>query len=172
MFKLGMISKAHGTRGEVVLTTETDLEPPSDELLYLKNHQNDFIPVKIVSLRIINKNNAISFFVLFKGIADRSAAENLKGFELYGERIPDSWLTDETEPDVFDCTGYQVLDESGTSFGYVQEVIENPAHPLLSILNEDDALHFLVPLVDAYILEINHDEEIIIGQNLDLLTDL
>jgi 16S rRNA processing protein RimM len=172
MVKLGSITKAHGTRGEIVLLTENNLEPPVNELLYIKTNRGDYKPVKIEQLRVINKNNSISFFVLFKGIADRTAAENLKGFDLYAEQLPESWMIDEHTDDSMELNGYVVINQDGIHFGYVQEVIDNPAHPLLSVLDEETATAFLIPYVDAYIIDINDEDEVITGQNLENLIDI
>lgn len=171
MFKIGIITKAHGTKGEVVLTTETGLEPPEDQVLYLKR-LGEFEPVRIQNLRIIEKGDTVSFFVLFKGIADRTAAEQLKHLELYSESEPDFWFEYEDEPSIFDCEGYKVQDDNGKLFGYVREIMENPAHPIIVVHDDDLARQFMIPAVEAFITEINHDEETITGINLEELTEL
>jgi 16S rRNA processing protein RimM len=171
MFKIGIITKAHGTKGEVVITTDSGLEPPVDQVLYLKR-MGEFEPVRIQSLRIIEKGDTVSFFVLFKGIADRTSADQLKHLELYSEIEPEIWEDEDYESDVFDCEGYKVQNDEGQLFGYVREIMENPAHPIIVVYDDDLAREFMIPAVDAYIIDINHDDEIITGINLEALTEL
>lgn len=170
MFKIGIITKAHGTKGEVVLTTNSGLEPPPNEVLYIKR-LGEFEPVRIKSLRTIKKGNTVSFFVLFKGIADRTAAEQLKNLELYSETEPDLGVED-NEPSIFDCEGYRVQDDNGKLFGYVREIMENPAHPIIVVHDDGLARQFMIPAVEVFIIEVNHDEETITGINLEELTEL
>lgn len=172
MFRIGVISKAHGTRGEVVVTTESDAEPPQNQIIYLKNRIGDFIPTRIQQLRTIDKSNKISFFVLFTGIADRSKAESLKGMELYVDELPDSFMQPDDIPDVFDCEGYELLDSTGAGMGWIDEVLDNPAHPLFKVSHPVEGYSFFIPVVSEYITDINHKTQTVKGKNLDRLRDL
>jgi 16S rRNA processing protein RimM len=172
MFRIGIINKAHGTRGEVVVTTESDSEPPQNQIIYLKNRSGDFIPARVQELRTIDKSNKISFFVLFTGIADRSSAESLKGMELYVDQLPDSIIQPDETPDIFSCEGYQVQDSTGACIGWIDEVLDNPAHPIFSVSHPVEGYSFLIPVVSEYITDINHDTEMVTGKNLELLRDI
>lgn len=169
MYRIGTVSKAHGTRGEVVLITDSGLPPAENEVLFFKNERGDFVPVRALETRTIEKNNKISFFVLFTGITDRSEAESLRGSEVFSETAPP--VDDGYDDGLPDCEGYQLLDENGNIAGTVAEVIDNPAHPLLRIARSGHP-DFLVPAVEEYISMIDHDTETVTGTNLEGLMEL
>jgi 16S rRNA processing protein RimM len=169
MFRIGTVSKAHGTRGEVVVITDSGLPPSSDEVLYLKNERGDFVPVRIIEIRTIEKSNKISFFVLFTGINNRTEAESVREFGLYSETEPpaDEYFADNLP----DCEGYLLNDQHGSPVGTVAEVMDNPAHPLLRIVRSGYP-DFLIPAVSEYIEMIDHDAETVTAKNLTGLMDL
>ncbi len=160
MYKIATITKAHGTRGEVVVTPKFDFGIEEDQIYYLKNNRGDYYPVRFEQFRTIRKGDNVSFFVLLTGINDRNAAEQLKGSDLFCETNPQEFFQDD-EPDVFETTGFEVTDSNGKSIGNVTEILENPAHPILVISRLSDNHSFMVPFVDAYIDDVDFENEII-----------
>lgn len=138
LFEVGRIDKSHGLRGEVVVTFVTNMIAErttpgaglwaADRLLTViaaRPHRNKWL-------------------VSFEGVADRTAADTLRGVMLQAEPL-------ETEAAVFvhELVGKRLIDQYGTDHGPIASVIDNPASDLLEL---DDGR--LVPL--AFYLA--HDE--------------
>lgn len=171
MYKIATITKAHGTRGDVVVIPEFDFGIKEDQIYYLKNSRGDYYPVRFEQFRTIRKGDTISFFVLLTGINNRNAAEQLKGNELFCETNPQEQCND-NEPDVFDTTGFEVSDINGTCIGNVTEILENPAHPIIVISRSSDNHSFMVPFVDAYINEVDFENDTIFVSDIQELMTL
>lgn len=165
LIHVGVIVRAHGTSGEVVLNPAFDEASvyAAQEIFYLLRGR-DAVPARTEKVRLVQKGDQLSFFLKFEHITNRTEAESLQGAEvlLPKDQIPDE-LTDSDD----DLIGYQVQDAKGAYIGEVLQIIENPAHPLLQV--KDDNGVFLIPLVDAYILGIDDEEGIIVADNVSEL---
>jgi 16S rRNA processing protein RimM len=164
---LGFISRIHGLKGEVVLEPEFDAELyTTDRIYYLGKLNQDPVPVRISAFKLVKKGDQLSFFVTFEHISDRTEAERLKGYSVF---LP----SEELEIDEFpegDLVGYRVLnDDSGTDEGEVVDMIDNPAHVLLQVV--DDGAYF-IPLVDEFIVEIDDEQRIIRVSGIEELKSL
>lgn len=80
------------------------------------------------------------YLVDLEGINDRLQAAELRGKELVLGRVELDDL-DEGEFYVGDLIGMTALDESGSSLGTVDEVIETPAHEILVLRKQDEELY-------------------------------
>jgi 16S rRNA processing protein RimM len=58
---------------------------------------------------------------------------------------------------------------AGSSY-QVAEVLDTPAHQTLIVLMTDTEV--LIPFVDEYIADINHDKKVIKARNIDRLIDI
>lgn len=153
---IGFISRAHGLAGEVVLEPFFD-----DAELYDINHlfyfgkEGSTVPARIEAFKLVRKGNQHSFFVKFEHITNRTEAERAKGSSVYvsSDLIPQDSESDE------DLFGYRVIDESGNDVGEVLDVVENPAHPLLQIKDQDGV--FFIPYVEAYINWVSDEDRVI-----------
>ncbi len=98
--------------------------------------------------------------VRLEGITDRTAAEALKGMEIYItpeelEELP------EGEHYVRDIIGYTVRDiASGTDIGTLNDVIQNTAQSVLDI-RTPEGRQVLVPAVDAFMRGIDDEAGVI-----------
>lgn len=83
----------------------------------------------------------------FREIADRGAAEGLRGYvlEVLSSDLPP---LDEDEYYPFDLYGLEVRDGQGGTVGRVADVIESPAHAILVIAREFEG-ELMVPFVRA-----------------------
>jgi 16S rRNA processing protein RimM len=133
--EVGTIGKAHGLKGEVVVNFVTDRveerTAPGAEL------RLDDRTMVVARARPHQKK----WLVLFEGVADRDAAERLRGRVLEAEAIDD--------PDVLfvhELIDKVIVDQHGTRHGSVVAVVENPASDLLEL--QDGRL---VPL--AFVVE-------------------
>ncbi len=178
MFKIGTVSKSHGTHGDVVIRSETGDTILSAELLYLQTREGDFLPVRVKKIRPAVKDSM--FFVLFTEISSRNEAEEIRNLELF--TTDESLIPEPEEPDMddplhaaFSCTGYKLLDENGEVAGIIDTAIDNPAHPLLVVQHASDdpaPEQFLVPFVNAYIVEIDDEAQTVTGTNIGSLREV
>ena len=130
MLEIGTIGKAHGLRGEVLVrlvSNRLERVEPGSELTTERS------TLRVVSSRPHQGHH----LVRFDGVADRSAAEELRGLVLYGAPLDDDdvlW--------VHELVGCAVVDQDGVERGVVDSVQENPASDLLVL-----STGHLVPLV-------------------------
>lgn len=177
MYRTGEINKVHGIRGEVVFLSDNGLAPEQDELLYLKVPGGNQLPHRVVSCRPAMAHGEDAFFVLFYGIDSRNKAELLKGAEAYSLTEPPMPDAPEMPEEGFygelqECEGYRVLDEAAGLEGRIEALEENPAHPLVRARFSGVSAAVLIPGVEAFIIEIKHDDEVVLGRNLQLFVDL
>ncbi|WP_455465997.1 ribosome maturation factor RimM [Bartonella sp. B39] len=144
---LAIIGLPHGIKGDVlvkVLSAEPQRLKTYDVL-----YDDMGRSYEIVTLRV-QKNNAI---VRFKGVEDRSVAENLKGIRLYVTR---DQLVDDLDEDEFyqvDLIGLRVQDCAGQVLGEVSGFFNFGAGDLLEIrLNTHKTI--LIPFSKVAVPEI------------------
>jgi ribosomal 30S subunit maturation factor RimM len=75
------------------------------------------------------------------------------------------------EEDSDDLAGYSVLDTNGNIIGDVIETLENPAHPILRLHIKGKG-EVLIPFVDAYVDEVDDDEQTVTVVDIDELLEL
>jgi 16S rRNA processing protein RimM len=134
LLEVGRIDRAHGIRGEVVVTLVTDrverLEPGS--VLH--------VPDRTLEVRS-SKPFKHRWIVDFVGVSSKEAADALHGAVLSAEPVDD--------PDalwVHELIGAEVVTPDGRSWGRVASVVDAPASDLLEL--EDGALVPVVFVVD------------------------
>ena len=130
--EVGRIGRAHGLRGEVVVTPVSNI---SERFAKGATLWVDDAPLSIASSR----PNQHRFVVRFDGVDSRDAAEALRGKVVEAEPMADA---PDGELWVHELIGSEVRDRGGTGFGRVVSVEANPAHDLLVLENGA-----LVPMV-------------------------
>ena len=103
-------------------------------------------PLTVVSMR----RSGPVLVLGFDGVADRNAAEALRGTSL---TLDASLLPVPDDPDEFydhQLVGLTVVDQAGTVLGTVTEVWHPPAAPVLAV-NRPDGSQELVPFVSAIV---------------------
>jgi 16S rRNA processing protein RimM len=148
LVSVGQITAPHGVRGEVRVFPLTD-DPQRFRSLTDAVLGEDARPVR-VSFRGIVKNLVI---LHIEGVADRNAAEKLRGAYL---RVPRSRVHP-LPPDsyyVFDLVGLTVRGEDGSELGTLAAVETLPAHDLYVVRQPNGKL-FRVPAVAAFIVRID-----------------
>ncbi len=119
--EVGRIGRAHGLRGEVVVTPVSNI---AERFARGATLWVDGEPLVITSSR----PNQHRFVVGFAGVEDRNGAEALRGKLVEAEPIADA---PDGELWVHELIGSEVRDRGGTGFGKVVAVEANPAHDLL-----------------------------------------
>jgi 16S rRNA processing protein RimM len=130
--ELGWIGRPHGVHGEVTVTLTTDRPERTapGAVLYAGDRK-----LVVESAR----PHRGRWLVRFEGVADRDAAEALRGARLLGEPLDDPG---EGRIWVHELVGVEARDVHGNMLGRVTAVEANPAHDLLVL---DDGV--LVPIV-------------------------
>jgi 16S rRNA processing protein RimM len=146
---LGRIAGAHGIRGDLLVHTFTELPEAIGDYGELTDAEGRR-PLKLKVQRVTPKG----VIARAAGVADRTAAEKLKGAELWIERkqLP------ETEPGEFyheDLVGLSAIDRAGEKFGEVVAVANYGAGDLLEIRLSGGRKTELVPFKEAFVPEVD-----------------
>lgn len=123
MLEVGRIVKPHGIKGEVVvelITNRSERVAPGSVLTTKPG------PLEVERSRRFEATGRGRWIVAFRGVADRSGAEALRGVVLLAEPVDDTdglW--------VHQLIGAEVVDGAGTVLGRVEAIEANPASDLL-----------------------------------------
>ncbi len=146
---IGKITSPSGLKGEVRVYNYSDGTRIYEETESL--YVGDVLR-RVRSLRR-QKNMLV---ISFEGIDDRDAAERARGLEVFATDA-DLPPLEEGEFYVRDLIGMEVAEEDGNHLGRVSDVIQNTAQDILEV-REDSGRTFLIPKVDAFVLDIDGDE--------------
>lgn len=145
---VGRIGRAHGVRGDVTLDVRTD-DPdvrfaPGSQLFTGESGTGSLVVARA-------RWHSGRLLVGFEGVADRNAAEAIRGTVLYRDdqdRVEedDAWY----DHDLIGCT----VRTAGGLVGEVVDVVHLPAQDLLSVRMSDGASR-LVPLVAELVPEVD-----------------
>lgn len=146
---LGRINGAHGIRGDVVVHSYTEVPQAIGDYGELTDSAGGRA-LRLKVLRVTTKG----VIARVTGIGDRTAAETLKGAELWIERhqLP------EAAPGEFyyeDLAGLQAVDREGSQFGEVVGVVNYGAGDLLEIRLSANGKTELVPFGEAFVPEVD-----------------
>ena len=148
---IGIVLRPHGIRGEVVVEplTDNDTRFATLEEVRLVRPSGTATRLRVVSM-FPHKARLV---IQFEGIGDIDQAETLRGAEL---RIPMASLPALPAGSYYhhELRGLDVRVESGASIGKVTNLWETGATPVL-VIHDDQNRETLLPLVDAFILEVN-----------------
>jgi 16S rRNA processing protein RimM len=146
---LGRIAGAHGIRGEVLIHAYTGA--PEDIAAY--GPLTDAGAERSFEVRIV-RTTPKGVVARIPGIADRTAAEALKGVDLYvsRDRLP---TAAEDEFYHADLIGLAVVDRAGKAVGEIVTVQNYGAGDLLEIRLAGSARTELVPFTEAVVPEID-----------------
>jgi 16S rRNA processing protein RimM len=133
VLEVGRIVKAHGLGGEVVVALITNRSERVDPGSVLQVGDRS---LEVERSRPFLATGEGRWIVAFRGVADRAAAEALRGTVLKAEPIDDPqalWI--------HELIGAEVVDPAGRRHGVVEAIEANPASDLLVL---DDGK--LIPL--------------------------
>lgn len=146
---LGVILAPHGIKGDVHVKSFT--EDPADITRYGPLTSKD--GAQSFELKFVRETNK-RLTVRVEGIDDRTAADALRGTELYVARdqLPD---LDDASFYFEDLIGLLALDEAGVAIGTVIAVHNYGASDILEIKRDDGAGTELLPFTDAFVPNIS-----------------
>ena len=142
------VSKPQGVRGEI------KIRPLTDRVSDIKRFRTVYICEKEYKV-LACRADATAAYLALSGIADRDAAEALRGAAVYALRSEAPALR-EGRYYIVDMIGCEVFTESGRKLGVVADV--TPAHTDIYTLNGEDG-EYLFPAADGVLLEIEPENK-------------
>ena len=157
LINIGKIGSSVGLRGEVRVTlyAQDSDNLKEGKVLLLKNTEKT-LEAKCTGVRHQKDRPVIKL----EGIADRNAADELRGMEVF---IHEDQLEElpEGEHYVRNLVGSRVIDlASGTEIGHLNDVIQNTAQSILDV-ETPEGKQVLIPAVDAFLRRIDEESGII-----------
>jgi len=148
---VGRVGRAHGVRGEVAVDVRTD--DPESRFVVGATLQTDPAaagPLTVASTR----PHQGRLLVRFDEVADRDAADGLRGVLLTVEVAEEDRPPDPEEFYDHQLVGLQVRDDAGGVVGEVAEVLHHPAHDVL-VVRRGAGPDALVPFVAALVPDVD-----------------
>ena len=147
---IGEILKPQGVRGEV------KVKPLLDDAANMRHFKKVYIggkEYKVLSCRA----DAQAAYLALSGVADRDAAELLRGKQIEALRA-DAPALEEGRYYIVDIVGCDVIADSGERLGQIADVI--PAHTDIYVLHNGEK-EGMFPAADGVILEVDTESKII-----------
>jgi 16S rRNA processing protein RimM len=144
---VGRIGRAPGVRGEVTVEVRTD--DPDRRFAAGRSLETD--PAERGPLTVVSSRpHSGRLLVVFEGVADRDAAESLRGTLLTVDSSDSQPLDDPDEFYDHELVGLTVLLADGRRLGTVAEILHGLGGDLL-VVRADDESERLVPFVRAIV---------------------
>ena len=146
---LGRIAAAHGIRGDVLIHAYT--EPPENIAAYGPLTDRSGARVFAIECQRVTAKGVVASVT---GVGDRSAAETLKGTDLYvaRDRLPPAA---EGEFYHWDLVGLAAVNAEGRCIGEIVAVQNYGAGDLLEVRLAGTATTQLIPFSDAFVPEVD-----------------
>jgi 16S rRNA processing protein RimM len=164
---VGRVARAHGIAGEVSVDVRTD----SPEVRFAEGVQLQTEPVERGPLTVRRARwHSGRLLVAFESVADRTAAEALRGTLL----VVDSSTSPPVDADEFwdhDLGGLDVVTVSGAAIGVVADVLHPPGPDLLAV-RRGDGTEVLIPFVREIVPTVDLNARRVVIDPPDGLLDL
>ncbi|MBN2496375.1 MAG: 16S rRNA processing protein RimM [Deltaproteobacteria bacterium] len=147
---MGKVSRPHGIRGElrVIEGLGSSGAWHRVEEVFIGRGQDDAVAHRIRGLRVSGKHVIVSL----EGVADRDAADRLKGLSVY---VPRESLATCGQDEYYaeDLIGLQVVDVRGRVLGLLVEIFDNGAHEVYAV--REGSQQVLLPVVDGVVKSVD-----------------
>ncbi len=124
---------------------------------------------RVLDARLQPSKHGITVLLHLGGSDTREDAEALRGSGVYVEEEmlppldPDEWFLDE-------LIGLSVRDSGGEDIGVVEDVLELPAHPTMSVRRSTG--HVLIPAISPFVVSVDLESQRIIVELPEGLIDI
>lgn len=164
-YYLGTITKAHGYKGELNVHLDTDEPQAYKNLESIFIEKNGLLVPFFLKKSQLHKGNHLR--ILIEDFEDPNA---LIGRDVY---LPLSSLPklDENKFYYHDILGFQVLSSNNELIGDIQNVRDTTSQDLFEI-NSPDGKEILIPVIDQWILDVDHNKKTIKLELPDGLLDI
>lgn len=149
VYKIGYISRVHGTRGEVNFQFTDDVWDRADADYLILRVDGILVPFFLEEYRFRNDSVAL---VHFQDIHSANDAQELVGLEVYFPHALTPEVDDEQEYSWKYFTGFRVVDAEAGELGEVTMVDDSTPNVLFYVGE------LMIPAVEAFIEEIDHKE--------------
>jgi 16S rRNA processing protein RimM len=140
---VGRIARAHGIGGEVSVDVRTDVP----EMRFADGARLDTEPAELGPLTVTRSRwHSGRLLVSFDGVADRTAAEALRGALLIADSGTSPAMANDDEFWDHELTGLDAVSPSGEALGVIEDVLHPPGPDLL-VVRRPDGREALVPFV-------------------------
>ena len=146
---VGKVTKSHGVRGEVTVLPYTDNPDRFADGATVLLEDGRALVVRS------SRSNGGRLLVAFEGVADRTAADALRGRTLV---VPESWLPELPDGEWWphQLEGCEVMTESGRSLGILTDVLPNPANDIW-VARDSAGAETLVPALRDVLIDVDID---------------
>ena len=166
IFPIGRLLKTHGLNGEMTFSTTTTLLDEIEIPYLILEPEGIAVQFFIEEVRMKSGETGL---IKFEGIDSGEQAREYVGLTLY---LPNEYLEemDETDEEAGYFVGFEVMEENHGKIGTITDVDQSTENILFVI--ETDADEILIPAVEEYITDIDHEKKIIRLRLPDGLLDL
>jgi 16S rRNA processing protein RimM len=165
LLAIGRVSRAHGLRGELrveLFFAESDALEQVEELWLSEDAASSALGVRFVveGARPVPK----AYLVTLEGVAERNAAESLRGRTVWVARsaLP---TPDDSEYYLVDLLGARVVGPEG-EIGTVVEIVTHPSVDAV-VIRTPDGRSLEQPLVPAFVSRVSVEEKLVELSTLD-----
>ncbi len=146
---VGVISAAHGIKGDVLVKSFTD---PKENILSIHILDETNTPIKLKKVRV-NSNGTLVCRLI--GSNDRNAAEALSGTKLFclRDQLP---VTQQDEYYISDLKKLPVINENGEKIGVIIDVANFGAGDIIEIRFNND-IEEMFPFTKEFFPEVSKD---------------
>lgn len=166
-FYLGKIAKKFSFKGEVLIYLDTDEPETYQNLESVFVELNGHLVPFFIEKSSIHKNHFLR--TRFEDVNSEEDADAIVGCEVY---LPLEFLPP-LEGNKFyyhEVIGFEAIDEKHSAFGTIERISDNGVQVLFEIKNGEKTI--LVPLIDAFISQVNRAEKNILFNTPEGLIDL
>lgn len=162
LVECGVLGRPVGLRGELIVSWPNGVSPVQigEELFVSARGKTKHKTLKVAALRRQGRFSVVRF----EGVADRTAAEKLRGARLFvrRERLP---KLPRGEYYTFEILGLEVETEDGQKLGRVENIFSTGANDVYEVRKGKKEI--LIPAVDNVIMKIDLKAGLIIVRLLD-----
>ena len=166
-FKIGVITKPHGVKGEARVFPTTDEPEIFKRLVGTSVMVGENLSLYKLTAARVQKGMV---FLKLDGVNDRSTAEKFSGHSIY---VDESQVLPLTEDEYFerDLIGMQVISEDGKFLGVLTKIIYPPANDVY-VIKPPEGESFMIPAIKEVIKQVSVSEGKMTIKLLDGLGEL
>ena len=147
VYKIGVIGRTHGVKGEVSLNFTDDVWDRADAPYLILRVDGILVPFQLDEYRFRSDTTAL---VKFMDYDTSEAAQELVGCEVYFPHALTPEASDEDEYTWRYVTGVTLVDEKAGNLGTIDHVDDSTQNILFQVADS------LIPAAEAWITDIDH----------------
>lgn len=168
LHEIGNIIKAQGTLGGFILEAVHPAIQLNDmpDIVYIRYPEHQWCPYRVEIVRHHHDRKRTLFFVKLKGINSRTEAEKLRDHQMMTDRHVELPASERN------ILGYSVMRTDTTKLGFITDLLDTPAYTLIVVTSTSGESRTLIPWIDEFVSEVDHESSLIITKNTSDLESL